>query len=294
MSLMSMTGFGRARFRLGQAAYRLEMRSLNHRFLDFHVRLPWIDAELEKRLTDRVRGRLNRGRLDISVLEEGGADSGSLQLNRPMAQGLARALDELASTLACDPATAASLLGAPRGLLCSGAAGLETEEIWEGLGPSVDQALLGLLQMREQEGTAHQQTLQQHLDDVAGVARAIGRLAAAEPRRLQQTLEQRLEGLTVEQGPLDPARLAQEIALLAERCDIAEELDRLQSHNQQMEGILSGEEPAVGRKIEFLLQEFHRELNTIGSKTHHPEISHMIVDAKASVEKMRGMGMNIE
>ena len=294
MTMMSMTGFGRGRFTVGAAAFRLELRTVNHRFLDIHTRLPWSDSDLESRLTKEIRQRLTRGRVDLSVLEEGGQEGGALQLNEPMAQNLAQVLGELSFALSCDLNTAAALISPPRGLVSSSNAGQDTDEIWAAMAPALDRSLDGLLEMRAAEGAAHEQTLRQHLDEIRVAADAVRGLASDEPQRIQAKLEQRLERLAIKHVELDPARVAQEVALLAERCDITEEMDRLQSHRDQMLGTFVQQDEPVGRKIEFLLQEFHRELNTTGSKTHDVKVSHLVVEAKASVEKMRELALNIE
>ena len=294
MTMMSMTGFGRGSFSVGPASFRLEIRSVNHRFLDVHPRLPWNDADLESRLSMRIRQRLTRGHVDLSVVEEGGAEGGALQLNEPLARNLAQVLGELSFALSCDLETAASLISPPRGLVFNSQAGQDTDEIWGALAPALEAALDGLLQMRAAEGAAHEQSFRQHLREIASAAAVIRQRASDEPARVQAMLEQRLERLALKHVELDPSRVAQEVALLADRCDITEELDRLQSHHEQMIGVFEQQDEPVGRKIEFLLQEFHRELNTMGSKTHDVEVSHRGVAAKAAVEKMRELALNIE
>ena len=294
MTMMSMTGFGRGRFTVGPAAFRVELRSVNHRFLDVHTRLPWVDSDLESRVSKRIRQWLARGRLDLSVAEEGGQQGGALQLNKPLAENLAQVLNELSFALSCDLKTAAALVTPPRGLVSTSTVGDDTDEIWAALGPALDQALEGLLEMRAAEGAAHEQSFRLYLDEIADAAEAIRAQARDEPKRIQAMLEQRLERLALKETEVDPARVAQEVALLADRCDISEELDRLQSHRDQMLGVFAQQDEPVGRKIEFLLQEYHRELNTTGSKTHDVEVSHRVVEAKAAVEKMRELALNIE
>ncbi len=293
MTLMSMTGFGRGRFSLGPSSFRLEVRTVNHRFLDVRARLPWSDAELESRVSGKVRARLTRGRVDLTVEEEGGAGGGALKLNETMAASLAQVLGELSFSLSCELDTAAALIPPPRGLVYSSAAGNDTDEIWAALEACLDEALDGLVQMRATEGAAHVESLGRHLSRVEDVGQQVKEISAREPANHQARLEQRLQRLSLKHDALDPARVAQEVALLADRCDVSEELDRLCSHLVQMKEVFASDEPA-GRKIEFLLQELHRELNTAGSKTREPEASHLLVEAKAAVEKMRELALNIE
>lgn len=294
--MMSMTGYGRASFTLdGGADLRVELRSVNHRFLDTNVRLPWLDSELEGKVVAALRNRLSRGRVDVTVVEEtGGGVGGGLRLNVPLAHDLARVLSELGVTLECGLDTAAALVQPPKGLLLSGAATLDTAQIWQALEPALDQALAGLLEMRQAEGEAHARTLAAHLDQVARLAKEVAAIAESEPDRLRTLLDQRLARMGGEGVDVEPTRLAQEVALAADRCDVSEELDRLDSHRQQMERILLGTDNVVGRKIEFLLQEFHRELNTIGSKSQSADVSHLVVESKSMVEKMRELSQNIE
>ncbi len=294
MTMMSMTGFGRGHFTIGAAAFRLELRTVNHRFLDVRARLPWSDADLESRVSKGIRAKLARGHVEVSVQEEGGQGAGTLKLNEPMARELSQVLSKLSFTLSCELHTAASLIVPPKGMIFNSAAGQDTDEIWAALSPALEQALDGLLQMRAAEGGAHAQTLRKHLDEIDDAAGSIRQLAEGEPVRIQQMLDQRLERLALKHVELDAARVAQEVAMLAERCDITEELDRLASHREQLLGVFAQQGEPVGRKIEFLLQELHRELNTAGSKTHNTEISHQVVEAKAAVEKMRELALNIE
>lgn len=293
MTLISMTGFGRGRFSLGPSNFRVELRTVNHRFLDVRARLPWTDTELESRVTKQVHARLTRGRVDLTVEEEGGAGGATLKLNEAMAASMAQVLGELSFALSCELDTAAALISPPRGLVYSSAAGDDTDEIWAALRPCLDQALDGLIQMRATEGAAHVEFLQQHLSQVEAVSQQVREIASREPQNHQARLEQRLQRLALKHDALDPDRVAQEVALLADRCDVSEELDRLGSHLAQMREVFASGDPA-GRKIEFLLQELHRELNTAGSKTREPEASHLLVEAKAALEKMRELALNIE
>jgi uncharacterized protein (TIGR00255 family) len=290
----SMTGFGRAQFQLDRQPLRIEVRSLNHRFLDLRLRLPWSDAELESRVAAAVRERLARGRVELSVVDDPGADNqAGLQLNHSLARDLSRALTELSELLGCDPATAARLLPPQRELLTAAAARAGTEEIWSALEPALTRALARLLQMRGREGEAHRKDLQGHLETIGGLRKRMAQLAAGEPDRQRERLQRRAQQLSQELSGLDPARLAQEVALVAERSDITEELDRLRAHLDQTSGALEQQDP-VGRKLEFLLQELHRELSTIGAKSLSTEISHLAVEGKAAVEKMRELSQNIE
>lgn len=294
--MRSMTGFGRASLTLEGQPYRLELRSLNHRFLDLRLKLPGSSGELDGRVTATVRKHVSRGRMELSLEPDKGAGgAGSLRLDTRLAEEVAVALFRLARELKADLATAARLLPPQEGLLLRAGPGeaMTPDAIWTALEPALERALEELSAMRRREGAAHREGFLRLAEEVRRAAAKIAELAADEPALHRRRLEQRLAQLTEGGVELDPARLAQEVALLADKSDIAEELDRLGSHLDQLEGMLETDGP-VGRKVEFLLQEFHRELNTIGAKTQRVEISHLAVEAKSSVEKMRELAQNVE
>jgi len=290
--MISMTGFGRGEFSVGARAYRVELRSVNNRFLDVKVRLPWTDVELEGRALALIRGRLTRGRVEVSAFEERGGRSGAgIRLDVEVARDVAAAVQQLAGVLGSDLATAARLLPQVKELL-GGEVVAGAEELWAGLERGLAAALDGLGEMRRREGQALAADLASHLDQVAARVEAIRGLAVGEAERQRDRLRERLARLRGEE-PVDEARLAEEVVVFADRCDVSEELARLGSHLQQLRGMLavSGE---VGRRFEFMLQEAHRELNTIASKTLTAEIAHLVVEAKASVERMREQVQNVE
>lgn len=294
----SMTGFGRAVFTVGGAAYRVELRAVNSRFLDLKLRLPWFDGELESRIAATVRERVPRGRIDLTLWDDqgpGGAGAGP-QLDRALAARVASAVAELSELCGGDRHCAALLIGAVPGLVTLGATRPESTALWEGakgdgLAHALDRALQQLLEMRAREGAALADELRQQLARLRELAAQMVALAAQEPARRQQLLAGRLAQLLA--GPVDPQRLAQEVALLAERADVSEELARLGSHFEQLEAALGAREP-IGRRIEFLLQEVHRELNTLAAKATAPELGVLVLDAKSWLEKMREQAQNVE
>jgi uncharacterized protein (TIGR00255 family) len=290
--MISMTGFGRGGFALGPRTFRVELRSVNNRFLDVKIRLPWIDGELEARALALVRRRVARGRIDVSVFEERSERTGGARLDGDAARDLAAALRELAAIAQCDLPTAAALLQQSRiDLLAVGDAARATDEVWPQLEAALGLALAGLAAMRQREGEALAADLASQLGELVRRIEQIRQLVAGEPERQRARLEARLAALHVE--GVDPARLAAEVAICADRSDVSEELARLGSHVDQLQSTFAapGE---VGRKLEFMLQEVHRELNTIASKTVTAEVSHHVVEAKAAVEKMREQAQNVE
>jgi uncharacterized protein (TIGR00255 family) len=290
--MRSMTGFGRARFELDGRTYRLEVRSLNNRFLDLRVRTPFLDAELEGLISTRVKARLSRGRVELSIVEEADAARGTgARVDTRLARELAPALAELAALLGADLRTAATLVAGVRELVRLPAGTARTEETWGVLEAALAGALDGLLEMRRLEGGSLEAELRRHADRLDALVDQLFDLARAEPDRLRRRLIERLDRLagTVE---LDPGRVAQEAVLLAERADVTEELARLRSHLVQLRGALLEEE--CGRKVEFLLQELQRELNTIASKSASSDVAELAVDGKSALEKMREQVQNVE
>ena len=298
---LSMTGYAQARGEVNGWAIRVSVKSVNHRFLDLKVRLPEGFDLYELRLRQVVRERIHRGHVDVHVGVEPGAAM-PIHVNRELVQAYLKAADELrlqtAVTAELDVVALLRLPGVIGGLA---PAVPETEEQQEELGRTLDACLLEALgrldEMRRAEG--------RHLvDDLRGRLVRIGELTEevrglvttlrpAFARRLDARLKDML-GSTA----LDPARLAQEAAILAERSDISEELDRLRSHLQQFGKLLDGA-GELGKKLDFLLQEMHREANTMLSKTPGVEsealaITGIGLEIKAEIEKLREQVQNIE
>jgi uncharacterized protein (TIGR00255 family) len=166
---------------------------------------------------------------------------------------------------------------------------------WAALAPAVDGALAGLAAMRVEEGTAARRDLNLRLGNLRAVVEKITGLADGLPSRAGRRLEERLAGLLVPGTSVDPARLAQEVALLAERLDVSEELARLRAHLDHLGGLLDGNgSDAPGRRVDFLAQEIGREFNTLGSKVQDSAISALVIDGKAELEKLREQAQNIE
>jgi uncharacterized protein (TIGR00255 family) len=267
----------------------LELRSVNNRFLDLRMHLPWADGEIEQQIRTAVRQRLERGRLDLTVAA--GDETPALRLNVALARDLATIVDELA-TIIGDRRVAARLLPSQRELISATPSGPSARTVWQALEPALAQALDGLEAMRGQEGAALEADLRRHLTDLLRLKRSVARLSDEEPQSRAARLRERVARLAGD-VTVDGDRLATEVALLADRCDISEELVRVESHCHQLTGMLD-DGGVVGRKLEFMLQELNREFNTIASKTGHPEIGSLVVQAKACLEKMREQAQNVE
>jgi uncharacterized protein (TIGR00255 family) len=298
---LSMTGYAQARGEVNGWAIRVSVKSVNHRFLDLKLRLPEGFDLYELRLRQVVRERIHRGHVDVHVGFEPGAEM-PMHVNTDLVQAYLKAADDLrlqtSVTAELDVVALLRLPGVIGGLAPSVP---ETEEEQKQLGETLDVCLLEALgkldEMRRAEG--------KHLvEDLRGRLKRIGELVdqvkahattlrPAFARRLDMRLKDLLGSTTI-----DPARIAQEAAILAERSDISEELDRLRSHLQQFGKLLDGA-GELGKKLDFLLQEMHREANTMLSKTPGVEsealtITGIGLEIKAEIEKLREQVQNIE
>jgi uncharacterized protein (TIGR00255 family) len=290
--IRSMTGFGSARGSAAGEELDVEIRSVNHKYCEVKVRLPRELAALEVDAAKAVRERLARGGVDVSVRRAGAAGSVAPRVDAALAEAYARAFAEVKARLGLEGAvTVADVVGA-EGVVRLEERALDVEAAREALRGALSSALDALLAMRAREGEALGRDLAARLDAVEGL---VARAAALVPQTVEHhraRLAERVAELT--RGiALDPARLAQEVALLADRTDVTEEVTRLRSHLSQARALLAGAEPA-GRKLDFLVQEMHREVNTIGSKSQSAEIAALVVSAKAEVERMREQVQNVE
>jgi uncharacterized protein (TIGR00255 family) len=298
---VSMTGYAQARGENAGWAIRVSVKSVNHRFLDIRFRLPEGFDVYELRLRQIIREKIHRGHLDINLNVQPGAAS-PVQVNRDLLQAYRYAAEDLKNQMGSDAELdVVSLLRLP-GVIGGLAPALpDTDEEQEQLGRALEdclrEALTKLDDMRHAEGRHLAEELRARVARIGEQADQVRNLAItltpAFARRLQSRLKELLNGTGIE-----PARLAQEAALLAERSDISEELDRLRSHLQQFAKLLDGT-GELGKKLDFLLQEMHREANTMLSKTPGVEnealaITGLSLEIRAEIEKMREQVQNIE
>jgi uncharacterized protein (TIGR00255 family) len=282
----SMTGFGRAAVAVGSRRFVVEVRSVNNRGIDVKVRGRELDAACEIEIIRAVRAAVERGAVSVSVREDEAA-AGALNTERvrSLHQALEVVRQELGLAAPVELGTVAAFLGESG---TDAGAGIT----WDELRPAVSEALAGLASMRAREGAALAGDLGTRLQRLRGTVRGIAAAAGALPTRAARRLEERLAALSAEVA-IDPARLAQEIAVLAERLDVSEELVRLDTHLGHL-GRLLEDRAASGRKMDFVIQEIGRELNTVGSKVQDAEIAALVIDGKAELEKIREQAQNIE
>jgi uncharacterized protein (TIGR00255 family) len=291
--MRSMTGYGRGVVERGDVRATVDVRAVNHRFLDLKLRGAPLPAALEEALGARVRRGVERGAVAVTVnLARAGALAG-LRIDEDAAERAHRMLSQLAARLAVAAPDLALVLAQP-GVVTGddraddSASGGATAVALDAL----DTALVQLDEMRATEGAALAAELRSRLDELVATRARLAMLAAGVPQQLARRLRDRVRHLLDDVG-VDEARIAQEIALLADRADVTEELVRLASHLDQARALLDSP-GAVGRRLDFLVQEIGRELNTIGAKSTTAEIGTAVVDAKATLEKVREQVQNVE
>ncbi len=295
--IRSMTGFGRAGFEVDGVAYEIEVRSVNHRYLDAKVRLPRTIARFESEVRGRVQKRFSRGKVDVVVTAPAGVTPNArLEIDFEAASGYlaaARALQDdhgVPGTLEVD-----ALLGLP-GVARFIESDTSAEAVGEALLRATDDALKALEEMRGAEGAALERELLGRLETIEACAARVAGRSGEVQAAARERLKRRAEQLQQETGLLDEARLHQEVVMAADRLDITEELVRLRSHIEQFREIVAGADAGkpVGRRLDFLLQEFGREANTVGSKGSDAPIAHEIVELKAQIERLREQVQNVE
>lgn len=288
----SMTGFGVARTEDGTRSFAIEVRSVNHRYCDVRTHLPSELNHLSPEIEARVRRSVQRGRVDISVAIQAPTElSLEAVVDLDRARAYHAAYSKLAEALGLEAQLDLALIAQAPGVM-------RTEAVSSGQDPgpavleAVDQALGELARMRDVEGDTLCAQLRGHLHEVSRMVHVIEGLVPRVNEERRRRLAERLQALLGE-TKLDSARLAQEAALLADRADVTEEVERMASHIGQFLGLLALQDP-VGRKLDFLLQEMNREVNTIGSKSSDAELAYVVVDLKAELERLREQVQNLE
>lgn len=298
-----MTGYSRGRIEEEQFSLSVSLKSTNHRFLDLQVRLPASLEPLEPLARRLVTERVARGHVEVVVSFER-TGSQVLLLNQRILEGYVaacRGLREQFGVLA--PPDPVALLRIP-GMIAAADGDLPPdlmEKVRGALERLIGQALTELEKMRAAEGRALEGDLRARLESIKTRVRRVQELAGRVPELYRRRLEDRLRELTENApvaGLIEPGRLAQEVLYLCSRSDIAEELTRLESHLEQVSGLID-ESAEVGKKLDFLLQEMNREANTVLSKTTDvpeagPEIARQAIEIKTEIEKLREQAQNIQ
>jgi uncharacterized protein (TIGR00255 family) len=293
--IKSMTGFASVTKEDEIATVAVTIRSVNHRHLDVQLRMPAALHGLEATLRTGVQRSVARGRVDVTIATQPrGVRPPSVEINEPLVEALAAAMLRLRGRRLIDSSlTPGDLLRLPQAVTFQEAVDVDDEKRLGALvETTVSDALLALDTMRVQEGAYLRAELDGRRASLAETVDRIEAAARAGAEGLQTRLNARLEELRLD-GALDLQLLAQEVVRLVARSDIDEELVRLRAHLQHWQALSDGPDPC-GRKLDFLLQEMNREVNTIGSKAEGPNVSQLIVHTKAELEKMREQVQNVE
>ncbi|MBI5604347.1 MAG: YicC family protein [Deltaproteobacteria bacterium] len=292
--IKSMTGFAQLVFSDKDLQITLAVRTYNNRFLDINLRLNNAFYPLEDRIKTYIASRISRGRVEISIqlASQEKIRNGNIGLNWPLARAYHGLLTELKEKLKIPGPVDLGHLLSLKDVVVYQEGAFSEETLWKKLSSPLKKVFDSLQKMRSEEGRNLGRDLLERLGSVQKVADQISLkiplVVGAYQGRLKDRIEKLAKGVEV-----DPIRLAQEVAILADRSDISEELIRLGSHIKQFKALFKELQP-VGKKMEFLLQEMNRETNTIGSKSIDSEISHHVVSIKAELEKLREQVQNIE
>jgi uncharacterized protein (TIGR00255 family) len=288
-----MTGFGRGEAEAGGRQWVAEIRCVNHRYLDLKIKLPKGYAGLEVQVRKMVSDTLQRGRVDVLLSVTGDfSDLQKIEVNSSLASTYRDALTSLGKSLDLNDNTTLSQLASYPDVLVLKQREEDLEAVWPAMGDALKQAIITCDTMRSREGEAMAKDLHERLENFTAVVREIGGSIPELLQRREQNLGERLQKL-LDRVQLDPQRLSQEVAILADKTDVTEEIVRLESHIDQFRAFLEADE-ATGRNIDFLLQEFLREVNTMASKINDADIAHLTVNLKAELEKMREQVQNLE
>jgi len=286
-----MTGFGAGEHAADTGKVLVELRALNHRFLDVRVRASRELVDLATSAEILARERFSRGRIEVVLRAEGVAAAAPV-LDRERAASAYRQLADLRDAIAPGEAVPLSLLAAMPDLFATSDAACDA--LRGALRGAFEAAAKDLDAMRAREGAALARDLKARLARTSELVKAIDMRAPDALAAAQKRLRERVARLASSaEGAVDPVRLEQEVALLAERSDVAEELSRLRSHAEQLVALLDEDGP-IGRRVDFLLQEMMREINTLGSKSADVTIARAVVELKVEIERMREQAQNVE
>ena len=285
--ILSMTGFGRKVVENEEYRCEVEARSLNHRYCDITVKLPKQLSFLEPKIRKLIQERISRGKVDISInLISSSGTSKEVVVNYPLAQEISKALKSISTRFGIREPDISPFLSE----LITIHNGQGEEDVWPLVERTVYEALNELMAFRASEGKALKNDLTETVDRIKNLVGKLETLAANEPNLLKKRLEERLSELEV---GVDPQRLAQEVAILADRVDIKEEIVRMRSHISQWLKVMEEGSPC-GRRLDFLTQEMHREASTMASKSRDAKLIAITVELRDEIGKLKEQVQNVE
>jgi uncharacterized protein (TIGR00255 family) len=295
LMIKSMTGYGRAEAIIEGQKFVVEVKSLNHRFLEVTLRLPSSLSQFEMEIKKKVTEPLLRGKIEVTVRRDtqgGNENAFGLALNLPLARTYFDMLTQLKQSLNLQDDIRLEMIAMQKDLFVPLESPPDTTRLWQGVAAVLDEAMAGMIEMRRREGEILSLDLSHRVDWISQLINRVEEKAPQVVLEYQKRLTDRVRELT---GGLvvDESRLHQEIAIFAEKSDITEEIVRLRSHVGQFLDMLHHQD-AIGRKVDFLIQEMNREVNTIGSKSSSADLSKYVIEIKGELAKLREQVQNLE
>ena len=290
----SMTGFGRGTFSEDGKEFTVEIKSVNHRYVDFYIRMPRQISFFEDKIREVVSKSVSRGKVDIFVsFEDRSEDSKVVCLDEALAGAYIQATNQIKEKYNIQEDISLSLITRFPDVLRVEKNEADVDQLWNILNKAIDAAVSSLISMREREGAELRSSILQKASYMQEIITEISKRGPDVVLEYKQKLENRINDLLGQQT-IDENRLAMEVAIFADKCSIDEELVRLGSHMLQLADILKIKNQPVGRKLDFLVQEINREINTIGSKSNDINITKFVLELKSETEKIREQIQNIE
>ncbi|MBR5134940.1 MAG: YicC family protein [Clostridia bacterium] len=289
----SMTGYGRAQQNIGGMDITFELKSVNHRYYEYSSRLPRAYGFLDDKIKNYLQRKISRGKVDVYLfIETTDAPGSTVTINHTLAKAYLDAYKELHETYGLREDVSVSVLARNPDILTVHKDADDEDAIWEAVCPVIDEAVSRFVAMRELEGARMRDDVMSRRDFILDAVAKVEERSPQTVKEHMQKVEQRMREL-LDNASVDEQRLLTEAAIFADKIAVAEETVRLRSHLDQLEQLLASDE-AVGRKLDFLVQEINRETNTIGSKASDVTIARLVVDMKAEIEKIREQIQNIE
>jgi len=288
-----MTGFGVASGEAGANSIRIEVRSVNHRFLQVKSRLPSEFSFLDPQIEALLRKKLERGAVSLSVQASRTANAESVSINVDVVQRYAKLLAGVSKKTGISGELGLAELVQLPGVIGTSTSETDTDAAAKKLLKIAGESVAAMIEMREAEGAALESDLRKNAAAATKVAARIEKRMPVVVREHHKSLKKRVADLLGATNKVGDSDLARELAMLAERLDVSEELTRLESHLEQFEKVLT-KGGAVGRRLDFLVQELQREANTIGSKCNDAQVAHAVVELKTLIERVREQIQNVE
>ncbi|ABW18965.1 YicC/YloC family endoribonuclease [Alkaliphilus oremlandii] len=292
--IKSMTGFGRGDSQVLDKSFQVELKSVNHRYMDVSIKMPKKFTYLEENIRKVIKSHIQRGRIEVYITYENiGESDTSISVDMPLAKEYLKAFMKLEEELSIENDVTTSMIARFPDVIRIEKKEDNEDEIWKSLEEALNGALKQLVAMRAEEGNKLELDLLKRLNKTKDFLAKVKERSPMIIQEYRQKLNDRIKEMLNEEFSLDDSRIATEVALFADRSNITEEIVRLYSHIDQFKNTLE-EDDSVGRKLDFLLQEMNREANTIGSKANDLILANLVINIKSEIEKMREQIQNIE